>query len=403
MARSPIEIALASETKAFKQGIESGVIKPLEDAIKQLRELGDTDGADKLEASLKDAQRATERLGDETKITAARIEREYRDAYRQARRSSNDFEDDSRRGMSRVGERSAEVGQEIRQNLGEGIANAARGDFESLADTIGDTFGGAVAGIGGIGTAALGIVGALGLGAVVGAFQSIQAEQEKAAENAARWADAYLQAGGEIIGAAHIVAEVQAIATDGERYKQAGDNARNWGVDVSTAMRAMAGDATALQVAQDGVTRKSAEFESQTDKTTEAALDLWNQARAGADALNELRNGMSAGETAARAVSDALLAVVASSADAAVQVDDLGNKVITLPDGAEIMINAKTGQATQDVTRFRGDVDGIVDHLNGREVVVRVRRDSSEWDGWEPQLKRGYVAATLTRMGMQIL
>lgn len=402
MSRSPIEIALASETKAFRQGIESGVIKPLEDAIKELRELGDADGADRLEASLKEAQRATEKLADETKVTAARIEREYRDAYRQARRSAEDFEDGSRQGMSKVGERSAEVGQEVRQNLGEGIANAARGDFEALSDTIGDTFGGAVAGIGGVGTAALGVAGALGLGAVTAAFQAIQQEQERAAEAAARWAEAFITAGGEVVGAAHTVAEVTSIATDPERYKQAQDNARNWGIDVSTAMRAMAGDATALTIAQDGVNQKMVDYEAQGSKTSETALNLRNQWEAGKNSLQQLNGDMEAGRTAARNVSDALLAVVAASSDAAVEVDELGNKVVTLPDGAEIMINAKTGQATQDVSRFKGDVDGVVDRLNGRDVVIRVRRDTSEWDNWQPQLKRGYVSATPTRLGMSL-
>lgn len=399
MARSPIEIALASETKAFKQGIETGVIKPLEDAIKQLRELGDTDGADQLEAQLRDAQKATERLGDETKITAARIEREYRDAYRQMKRSAEDASDESRRSMGKVGERSAEVGQEVRQNLGEGIANAARGDFEALSDTIGDTFGGAVAGIGGLGTAALGVAGALGLGAVTAAFQAIQQEQERAAEAAARWAEAFITAGGDVVGAARTVAEVTSIATDPERYKQAQDNARNWGIDVSTAMRAMAGDATALTIAQDGVNQKMVDYEAQGSKTSETALNLRNQWEAGKNSLQQLNGDMEAGRTAARNVSDALLAVVAASSDAAVEVDELGNKVVTLPDGAEIMINAKTGQATQDVSRFKGDTDGVIDHLNGREVVVKVRRDSSDWDNWYPGVKVGKVRVAVGQGG----
>ena len=376
MARSPIEIAIASETKAFKQGVETGIIKPLEDAIKKLRDLGDTDGADQLERQLRAAQDATERLGEETKKTAAQIEREYRDAYRKMKREADDAVDSSRAGMGKIGERSAEVGQEVRQNLGEGIANAARGDFESLADTIGDTLGGAVAGIGGIGTAAVGVAGALGLGAIVGAFQQIEQEQERAAENAARWAQAFMDAGGDVIGAAYQVAEVTAIATDPDRYKQAQDNARNWGVDVSTAMRAMAGDATALAIAQDSVTQKAKEYEEATDKTSEAALDMWNQARARADSLKALRGEMDAGQTAARNVSDALLQIVQSSADAAVEVDALGNKVVTLPDGAEVFIEANTGRATQDVSRFKGDVDGTIDHLNGRDVVLKVRADA---------------------------
>ena len=167
-------------------------------------------------------------------------------------------------------------------------------------------------------------------------------------------------------------------------------------------MRAMAGDATALTIAQDGVNQKMVDYEAQGSKTSETALNLRNQWEAGKNSLQQLNGDMEAGRTAARNVSDALLAVVAASSDAAVEVDELGNKVVTLPDGAEIMINAKTGQATQDVSRFKGDVDGVVDRLNGRDVVIRVRRDTSEWDNWQPQLKRGYVSATPTRNGMSL-
>lgn len=164
-------------------------------------------------------------------------------------------------------------------------------------------------------------------------------------------------------------------------------------------MRAMAGDTTALTIAQEGLNQKSADYEAQASKTSEKALDLNNQWRAGTDALRQLNGDMEAGRTAARNVSDALLAVVASSSDAAVEVDALGNKVVTLPDGAEIMINAKTGQATQDVSRFKGDTDGVIDHLNGREVVVRVRRDSSEWDDWYPGSKIGNVRVAVGQGG----
>lgn len=42
-----------------------------------------------------------------------------------------------------------------------------------------------------------------------------------------------------------------------------------------------------------------------------------------------------------------------------------------MPDNTQILIDAKTGQATQDVSKFKGDADGVIDHLNGREVVMR--------------------------------
>lgn len=364
----PIKIDFISNVTAFLRGT-----KQTEDALDNV--------ADALDDMVTDGDR-----------TERELERNFRQISDAAKDSSRKIGDDVKDGFKR-----AEKGAEEFKDEANSTAREAAASFDGSAESVGDAFqeiaANAFAGFGPAGAVA-GLAAAAGIGLAAAGFEQVGEAEEASRERAAEWAQAFIDAGNDIIGASYIVANVTAIATDPDRYKQAQDNARNWGVDVSTAMRAMSGDATALQVAQEGVTEKAAEYEAQTSKVSEAALELWNQSRAGADALSQLKGEMESGQEAARNVSDALLAVVSSSSDAAVEVDNLGNSVITLPDGTEIFIDAKTGQATQDVSRFKGDVDGTIDHLNGREVVVKVRRDSSEWDNWTPTAKVGQVTAS---------
>lgn len=397
MSRSPIEIALASETKAFKQGIETGVIKPLEDAIKKLRDLGDTDGADKLEASLKDAQRATERLGDETKQTAARIEREFRDAYRSAKRSADDATDS----MGKMGQRSAEVGQEVRQNLGEGLANAARGDFEALADTIGDTLGGAAAGIGGLGSAAVAGAAALGLGAVVAVIQNMAAESERTKAIASENFRAM---------AADGVEAWQSVQSQMQRLTDAYDEhegeiqkiADLTGVTFEDVAGAWAGIPDKVALVKSAYAEMTSELRGTLGVTrdgAQATIDGWNGIMG---PLNSVLDGYDSAEAKARRLADQQQSVwmtaINGAAEATKEVDAFGNILYTLPGDQQVVIQADTGKATQNLDTFKGDLDGIAEKVI--QPTIRPRVDTSEWDRWEPQLKRGYVSATALRNGM---
>lgn len=175
-----LTFSIASDTTAFDNGIRRGVIEPLEDADKALEDLGRTGDRElgDLEDAMSDARRDTERFEDEIKDVSDELTR----VGRAGKRAADDIGDSFNRSSDRMRKQSAEVGQEIRQNLGEGIANAARGDFEGLSDTIGDTLGGAVAGIGGVATAGIAAAGALGLGAIVGTISTIASDAEKLKE-----------------------------------------------------------------------------------------------------------------------------------------------------------------------------------------------------------------------------
>lgn len=203
--------------------------------------------------SLKDVADGADDVGDD--ITKA-----FRDAAREAgwsgekiedaldevARTADDTADDVVRSQRRMGERSQEVGQEIRQNLGEGIANAARGDFEALSDTIGDTLGGAVAGIGGIGFAAAGAAGALGLGAIVAVFQSINAEAEATEERVQQMYDRLAESGAAYLSRANIAEAIGELSQ--EDVLKGIERATQLQVDQSLVLNAMVGDSQALAV-----------------------------------------------------------------------------------------------------------------------------------------------------------
>lgn len=372
MARSPIEIALASETKAFKQGIDAGVIKPLEDAIKTLRDLGDADGADKLEASLKDAQRATEKLGDETKITAARIEREYRDAYRTARQSSNDA-------TSKMTDGAKEVQQEFGQNMGEAVSSF-RGNLEDIGQIGQDTLGGLAGTVSQLGPA--GVVAGAGLGVaaaavgtIVDVFNKAKEASDEAKESAYEYGLTVASAGqyadtaariNELTGSIEKLKEVQDIATATGREQK----------DVLKALATGEGIPALNDALNDSV--------GKTDIATSRLLELQG-------VLEGTQQGFALSKDGASLQASALYDLATAAGNASDEVDDLGNKVVTMPDGKKIVIDAQTKTAYEDI-----------DALERRQIsdkTVRLRLDSSEWDNWRPGAKVGNVRVAVGQGG----
>ncbi len=98
------QIAVASETGAFEKGIKSGVIQPLEDAEKALKELGDTNVARTSIRDLDAAQRATKNLKAETKGAADAIEDAFRRSFKKAKGDADDAHDKMKHGFREVGE-----------------------------------------------------------------------------------------------------------------------------------------------------------------------------------------------------------------------------------------------------------------------------------------------------------
>jgi hypothetical protein len=367
-----IEIGVASETKAFKQGIESGVITPLEDAQRALQDLGDDKSPEQLERGLKDAQRATENLKDETRDTARAIEREYRDSYRQLGRSADD-------GFREAGRHSGEFKQEALQNFSE-VTSSFSGQMTAVTDLAQGTLGGLAAGIAGpVGLAFGGA--AVGVGLIGAAIESVGDKSEADQAKAAEWAQAYIEAGSKIITSTQAVASAQEIILDPDKYAEAKTAAENWGVSLGTAVLAFAGNQDALAEATAAVDAKGKIAVQSAQDAAAANRDLtkseieFNSAQAaGRGKLNELTASMQLGLEKADVYSETLRLLAENTEGATAKVDEFGDTVYSLPDGTTVYIDAETGQATQDTDAIANKIYSIQD----KTVLVNLDTSSAQ-------------------------
>lgn len=230
MAAGDINVVINSETKAFRQGVEAGIIKPLEDAEKALDDLGRSRGPDQLTGELKDAQRASEQLDKQIDETARNIETEFRDAYRKAGKASDDFKRDASGNVSSFKD-------EATQNLSE-VASSFNGDLSDMASGVQGLTGGLASAL----TPGIGIPVAI-LGAAAAVFL---AEWQKAAEESEqRVEDMYTamqEAGTTFLADKFINDQIVEIGANQDKYNEAVQRSKDLGVDVQDVLRAMAGD-----------------------------------------------------------------------------------------------------------------------------------------------------------------
>lgn len=379
MASKGHVIKIASDAGAYEKGIKSDVIQPTENAREALEKLADTRSGDKLASQMQKAQRETKELARETKRAADAIDDGFRDGYRRAKQATDD-------GLTGMKHATEEASDELKQNLGETFSSF-RGDLEDLPQVAQDVFGGLAGSVGGLGASLALAGGAAGIGLLIQGFQNLQKEEEDRKQRITEWAQAYIGGLSTMKDALADFATVEAIYTDKDRYAEAERNAKNWHVTTSEAVNAMAGDMTALGAVQQNLADNSALVGEALDAAggnvrglNHDMRELRDQTNQGQEAYNKLTGEMEAGRARADEYSQSLLNLVQSSNDAAVEVDELGNKVVTLPDGKQILIDANTGQASANLDKFKGDADGVIDHVNGREVVLQARAQA-----WQAQ------------------
>lgn len=368
----PIKIDFLSNARDLIRGTDD-VDKALDDVADSLDDM--TRAAKK---GGDDAERAVDNLGDSFR-DAARKAKDLDDAGRDAGRSVEN-------GMDRAEEGVSEFKDEANSTAREAAASFD-GSAESIADAFQEIAANAFAGFGPAGAVA-GLAAAAGIGLAIAGFESVHEAEERAAELASEWADRFVESGQRVASAAQQSAAVIDMSTDPEKYKEATENAELWGTTVSDAMLAMAGNVGAIGVVEDALDRKREATEKDAQAAQEAAeangtalLSLTPQQvelQKAEDAWRRHTDAMANGAQQADAASDSLLRIVEDAAEASVSVDELGNRVIALPGGTEIFIDAKTGKATTDIAAFKGDYDEKIDQMNGRDVVLDVRSDVAE-------------------------
>ncbi|MGN7976530.1 hypothetical protein ACTJJ4_03070 [Microbacterium sp. 22195] len=335
---------------------------------------------DKYADSLDDMARDADQAGE-------KVERSFREMQRAAEKlddSVSDVRDSGGRSLHALGETGEEVSGELKQNLGETFSSF-RGDLEDIPQIAQDVLGGLAGSVSGLGGAFALAGGAAGVGLLINAFTELQKKEEEHQQRIADWTSAYIDGLSQQRDALASFASIEAIYTDPEKYKKAETNAKNWGTTIETAVAAMAGDKTALIVVNDNLTKSEEEAAKGAVKFADGGEALADQlvgasaaARDGRTAYNELTGEMAEGAARAQQYSDTLLGVVRGASSAAKEVDELGNTVYELPDGQRIMIDAETGKATADLSKFKGDADGVINHLNGRNITLDVDASLTE-------------------------
>lgn len=240
-----ISIGIASDTKEFAVGINTGVISPLEDAVDVLSDVaksGDRAGdqigsslddatrsADKLEQSAKDVGRGTEAGMKEAQVATSKFEDELRDAVtglknvstaskNSTKEVADDFEVSAREQKKLRKEAINEIGNEAKANAAETFSSFD-GSAQSFVDGIQGTLGGLVSSLGPVGLA-IGGAAAVGVGLISGAIQ-------KGTEQTQAFKDRVGELTGQLIEAgsrgkrsvADLTSEVKSLATETDDSK----------------------------------------------------------------------------------------------------------------------------------------------------------------------------------------
>lgn len=371
----------------------------LEDVAREARTTGDK------------TERAIDDIGDAAKDTARdidtagdKMERTFRELVKDAKKTDTAIGkvgDVGKKGFGKANDAAGEFKDEALSNFSE-VTSSFDGSMSSIQDLAQGTLGGlASTGIPGVGLAAG--IAAIAVGAIGSAIGENDEAMQASAEAAAQWADAYVASGGRIVDSAHVVAEIQAIATDPERYKKAKQDAEDWGVDVSDAMRAIAGDATALEVVQRSLAERSDEAtaalktqEGQVDKNAGATYDLADSVERGQGSLAKLTGEMRTGQAIAKNSARALGDYAKEAGVATGKTDSLGNAIYELPDSKQIVVDAKTGRAYEDIEALDRK------KLGDKTVDVKVKVDDRAWRAWVPTVKEGIVVGKSGNKNWQI-
>lgn len=379
-----LTFSIASDTTAFDNGIRRGVIEPLEDADKALEELGRSGDRElgELEDAMSDARRDTERFEESIE--------DVRDAITRAGRAGKKSTDDIDDGFDRARKGAGEFKDEANSTAKEAAAS-----FDGSAESIGDAFqevaANAFAGFGPAGAIA-GTAAAVGIGAAVAGFEKVEEERQKSEERIAKWAEVFIEAGSRVLSASTVIAKSEEILTDPERFAEATENAKLWGVSIDTAVAALAGSPSALRDVSTAIDEQRDALDAQAkaqggaNGETLKGYELNDiAAKKYSDLTGEIDKGADKADTYSRILRD----VAENTKGATTEVDEFGDSVVTLPDGKKIYIDAETGKATQNVDAIENKVYGLP---SSRTITIRAVADMSGID----QAMRGYDGRSIT-------
>lgn len=273
MASKGYVVNVATDTRLFEQGVRMGIIKPVEDADDALNDLGDNRGPADLTDDLQKAQRATDKLGDETRQSVKQMQSDYRRTGQIARDAADEgghgWADSTRKAAHDSGESLREFGSEAKQNMAETFSSF-RGDASDFAQIMQDTLGGLASGLSGIPAIAAVAAGAAGIGLTLNAIEQGKVKTEEWKQAVSELAQQLIDAGGDstTAGVQRAVDKIKdlATATEGVKLTDLRDDAEAANVSFARLARTWGGSENDLRA-----------LWRQVDGTNDS---LWEQIRA---------------------------------------------------------------------------------------------------------------------------
>lgn len=356
-----IEIGVASETKAFKQGIEAGVIKPTEDAVDALNDLGKAKGPEQLERGMEDAQDASEKLKKETKETARVIEQEFRDSYRKMKDASESATTKAKAGLK-------DVKQEAGQSGREGAASFS-GEWEDVGDFVQETIANGLGGFGPIGA-----VAGIALAAGFGAFTAqLQKDAEAAEERVSNMYDDMIDSKNNFLSESYLSDAVGALFGDPEKMKEIARAAKVAGLEIADVAAAYAGDADAINLVYEALDNAADAQIALQKAGEEYNTQTIVNARAAQSAIRGIEDSTDSATERAAAYTDTVDKYGQKWKDAdkaaeaaAVTVGKIGDKDV------KVKVSGDTRQLTADINRAlaKKQIDLVVNAIDkyGRKI-----------------------------------
>ncbi|MDT0142794.1 hypothetical protein [Microbacterium sp. PRC9] len=358
MARGPIEIPVGIDTGPFEKGVKNGLIEPVEDAQEALEKLGDTNFGKDIDKELDKAQDATKDLDKELDETRKSLDKL---SY-----ASKDVGDGAKKGFGNAKDASNEFKEEALSNLSE-VTSSFDGSMESVGELVQGTLGGVTAAIPGIGIAAAGAAAAVGV--ITDTWSKVEEATNEAKESAYDYAFSVIESG-------EIIAQSEAIkdyTSDIDKMKQAQDIAAVSGWDLKDVVSALA--------TGDGLPALNAAFNEGANNTMTSVARV-NELQG---ALTGTAQGLEAGAVGADIYTSKLYEMAIQSGTATGEVDDLGNAIYELPGGKEVVVNAKTQTAYEDLDALERK------NLTPKTQTVKFAIDTSAYDNWRPNPKSAII------------
>lgn len=316
------------------------------DASKFIRETEDAEQAlEKVSDALDDMARESKKGADKAEDAVDKLA----DSFDEARRAVKKLEDAGdqagdgiKKGMKKAEGGLDEFKSEASQTAKESAASFD-GSFESIGDVVQEVAANAFAGFGPAGAAA-GIAVAAGAGVMIDAITKVGEAFDGARESAFTMA---YDVGGALTEAG-VQARMAEWTSDTEKWKQVTDLAVASGWDEIDVLKAMANGG-------DDLDRLSSAFAKNGAQSNLTQGRLWELEAA----IAGTKDGYLSGSQAAEVNAAALYDYAQSVGTATGETDELGNAIYALPDGTEVVVNAETKRASENINAFQGKVNSV--------------------------------------------